>query len=108
MDGCGRVIVVELKALNEGAVEQGSGRCAGRATPADDRFTPVAFELEYGLDRDTRPWQLSTDERAANAIEEEILGSFEYGGRDVVGPKATDPGRQALGVCVLGYRCHRE
>ena len=85
MDGRGRVEIVELEALNEGAVEQGGGRCTGSAAPADDGFTPLTFELEHCLDRNTGPGQLSPDERAADTVEEEVFGSFQDGRRNVVG-----------------------
>src|ERR1019366_7553322 len=48
--GTERMEVVELKTLNEGAVEQRRRRAGGGAAPSDDRFVSRALEARDGFD----------------------------------------------------------
>src|SRR5882724_12960889 len=45
-----RVVIVELEALDEGAVEEGRARRARRPSPADDRGIAAALEIARQLD----------------------------------------------------------
>src|SRR5580704_2909513 len=75
VQGAQRMEVVELEALDEGAVEQASHRSAGATTPADDRLVAGPFEARDGLDRRAGPRQARADERAGNTVQYAMLGA---------------------------------
>jgi hypothetical protein len=74
------VEVVQLEALDEGAVEQrGAGR-AGGEVPADHRARALAFHRAHDLRRGARPGQLRADDGAGHAVEQQVLGALAHVG----------------------------
>ena len=92
-----RVKVVELEALDEGAVQYGRGGPAGRLAGADDRGVAAALEVEDGAGSHPRPGQLRSDQAAAQAVEQEVFGAFDDVMGDVVEGQAGDPRGQSSG-----------
>ncbi len=114
MQGRDRVKIVELEALDEGAVQHGRGGSGGRLAGADDRGVAGVLEVEDGVGGYPRPGELCSDEAAAQAVQQEVLGAFDDGLGDVVERQAGDPGGQSSGrpvwigggVLVNGGRGH--
>ena len=79
-----RVIVVELEALDEAAVEQRGARRAGARAPADDGAIARAFELAHDAGRGARPGQLRAHDGTGDAVEREHAGALARGGRRLV------------------------
>src|SRR5205085_12357628 len=89
--------VVELEALDEGAVEQGRAGRAGFRSPADDGAITRTFELAHDADRGARPWQLRADDGAGDAVEREQAGTLARGARGIVQLEGGEPIAQLAG-----------
>ena len=76
--------VVELEALDEGAVEHRGRGCAGGVAGADHDGVAAAFQVEDGVGGDARPGQLGADQGASQAVQQQVLGPLDDMRRDVV------------------------
>ena len=95
-----RMEIVELETLNEGAVEQRRGRARSRTAPADDRLVSSAFEARDGFDRQRRPRQFCADQRATDAIEQQIFRAFAHDVRHIVQRQLREPVAQHAGDAI--------
>jgi hypothetical protein len=103
--------VIELEALNEGAIEQASHRRTGCLVPTDDRSIAFAFEAQDGFHGSLRPRQMRAHDGAADSVEEQILGPLLDPRRNGIELEALQPQRQLSGwTCSVGRRlpgpCH--
>jgi len=92
-----RMKIVELEALDEGAVEQ---RRAGRTrirAPADDGAIAGALEFAHDADCRARPRQLRADDGAGDAVERQQAGALASGARCVIELEAGEPVAQLAG-----------
>ena len=91
------VEVVEFEALDERAVEHRRSGWAARPARADHDGVAVALQREHRLRRRPRPGQTCADQRAADAVQQQVLRSVEDRRRHVGEPEIGDPVRQGAG-----------
>ena len=94
------MIVVELEALNEGAVEERRGRRRGLAVPADDAACTRTFKPGDDLHGFARPRQPRADNGAADTVEQEILRPLAHAFRHVIERQILQPGGKPPGLPV--------
>jgi hypothetical protein len=87
------VVVVEFEPLNEAGVEHRGRRGAGgAAAPADDHGGPSVVEGRDTFHSLTGDRELSADQGAGDAVEQQMLGVLAHGGGNVVQRGVCEPG----------------
>src|SRR4029077_1325648 len=88
-----RGVVVELEALDEAGVEHRGRRGAGPAAdPADDRGIARVVENVDTFHSLAGDGELGADQRAGDAVEQQVLGVLAHGGGNVVQRGVRKPG----------------